>query len=65
MSDKRYKPTVEVSTDWVTDIIHAVGSLAQYILDNCAEADVKAEEALIEQGCEYLRSVRRQGVASE
>lgn len=61
VSDKRYKPTVEVSTEWVFDITHAVGSLAQFFLTHGKGGDVKKEEALIEQGCEYLRTAEKQG----
>ena len=47
--------TVIVSKEFVEDVAHALGSLAQFFLDNCAGGDVKREEALIMQACEYLR----------
>jgi len=50
----KYAPTVVVSTEWIDDIIHAVGSLAQFFLTHGEGGDIKREEALIEQGCEYL-----------
>lgn len=63
MRDKRYKPTVEVSTEWIKDIVHAVGLLAQFFLTHGEGGDVKKEEELIEQGCEYLRAAEKTGGA--
>jgi len=57
----KYNPTIEVDTAWVEDIIHAVGTLAQYFLSHCKDADVNVEERLIEEGCDYLRKAERTG----
>ncbi len=53
--------TVLVTKEFVKDIAHAVGSLAQYFvshyfLEHGESPDIENEEALIMQACEYLRT---------
>ncbi len=60
MIKEKTEKTIIVSADFLEEIVHAVGSLAQYFMNNYfleygVYPDVTQEDALIMQGVEYLR----------